>query len=845
MSDMLEEDDNISLGESEPGIDTAAERPRFMLSLWNENTPSPLANAVTTLGRDGQSLSPRPQTPLESRRHQSDDDDISICTLNDRGYAAAEMAFDQNTSSIRQNHDSVAAAESDLSLIGSHLQYKEATTKKISIVKSLGRDVYGSLEYFAGRPQGSQWLPVNHLFRIVTKESVFQALKESIPENSELREADLRRCAEAVCPPSGPENNAKVGSRSVFAILTLLEKVGEIRQFIELDLSDDNLPFVPDPNQPSPDGQLFPKGFDDDLKKRTFGSQWSLGEWGAFERYQRTMRSPYFAIGLSDKDRGIPHYELEPDTVLPFIAESSNTSSVVTSNSHVRRVQIHMHHHAMHKGVASGNPFFAVKELLAGSDNKKKFSREKNFREEVRAWAKTVGLSSHDHVIKLLATWRKGDSWNMLFPWARSNLKDYWEQNRPERSPEFVHWISTQCRGLVEGLKKIHRSPSDFAEEFGIHGDIKPENILIFDHSSNPYGIMVISDFGYTRFHGINTRSNAPAIGYSPTHRAPELNLQEPTTISRSYDIWTFGCVFLEFITWYLKGPHGIRDFVGCRTADDTGAPAGFKEDKFFIHSNIENNGEKEPVLKPSVNKWINHLRKQPYCGGYFRDFLDLIVKDLLQPIPKDRESCAKIAKQLKELEDKCKPEPSEYLMGQGCATTSSRPTSSTNHQSSQKKAVYNARAYSPVPGSFCDETWGPKSDRGSLNCASHGEMNNIAAVLSRDSPPHTPQKMGQESHQSQSSSPRMELQGQPTERTPLIASITKPCSCLGEDSHATISGAQPSREASESSTRLRSHDGPFKPHEMTADPRTRNEALSTRDLALFCLSTVMDIGVG
>ncbi|KAK1471155.1 protein kinase [Colletotrichum tamarilloi] len=190
----------------------------------------------------------------------------------------------------------------------------------------------------------------------------------------------------------------------------------------------------------------------------------------------------------------------------------------------------------------------------------------------------------------------------MLFPWAKSNLKEYWVRNRPLAMPESLQWLAAQCRGLAEGLQKIHRSPSEHATDFGIHGDIKPENILLFQNERYPDGILVISDFGFTRFHGRDTRSNKPAVGYSPTHRAPEVDMDLHHPISRSYDIWALGCVFLEFITWYLTGPDGVStEFVKRRVRDDVGAyPIRF--DKFF-NMRVFADGKKEAEVKASVLK--------------------------------------------------------------------------------------------------------------------------------------------------------------------------------------------------------------------------------------------------
>ncbi|KAL2876555.1 hypothetical protein SGCOL_008131 [Colletotrichum sp. CLE4] len=564
MNNPREEDDNLTLGDIQPGLDICNTQPRVILSRFNEDVGSSSINA-TNPRRDEQSLSPEAsRAPLDHQRLSIEDDEISIQTQNDRGYAAAERAFDKGTFATYQETGPVIA-ELVFGQMGTHLQGREPErATKTTFVKSMALEVLKSLEKYDGRSQGPKWLPVNHLFRIITRQSVLRALKESLAE-SELSQKALEKCAEAVCPPAGSGNT--IGSRSMFAILTILNRVEEIRAYIKLGLSDDNLPFIAGPDQLSQFGQLFPKGAQFQHPHESFGHSWSFETWGALKEWQKIMRSPFFAIDPGDRERDIPHYELEPDTVLPFIKEFPATSSTMTSYSKVQRVQIHMHHHTMYKGFNDENPCFAVKELLPELGNQNT-SREINFREEVRALAKTVGLSSHDHVIKLLATWRRGDSWSMLFPWARSNLKDYWLEESPDSkiSPDFVKWMSTQCLGLAEGLKKIHKSPSGhaeqfgIAEEFGIHGDIKPENILLFDSKSN--------------------------------------------TISRSYDMWTFGCVFLEFITWYLEGPTGIEHFVNQRIHDDKGAPPGFSEDKFFNISKTIGK-QKNPKVKRSVEEHI------------------------------------------------------------------------------------------------------------------------------------------------------------------------------------------------------------------------------------------------
>lgn len=228
---------------------------------------------------------------------------------------------------------------------------------------------------------------------------------------------------------------------------------------------------------------------------------------------------------------------------------------------------------------------------------------------------KSVGSSGHPHLINLLATWRQGQHNYLLFPWADANLRDYWYSRQPpEGDLSLVQWIAKQCLGIAEALRKIHRIPSDSNESpsnndiWGIHGDIKPENILWFKDEQEKHGKLVICDFGLTRYHGEETRSNAVPAGMTGTYRAPEIDTKY--TISRAYDIWTLGCLYLEFITWYIDGPEGVKvTFAAKRAADDHGSltHVGFRYDKFF--NCVESDGTSSTKMKALVKESVKKVR--------------------------------------------------------------------------------------------------------------------------------------------------------------------------------------------------------------------------------------------
>lgn len=241
------------------------------------------------------------------------------------------------------------------------------------------------------------------------------------------------------------------------------------------------------------------------------------------------------------------------------------------------------------------NPYFAVKELNhrdGGVDG---------FKDEVNAWKKSVGNTKHPHLISLLAVWHQDNSNFLLFPWANGNLREFWANNaQPDNDPSLVRWMARQCLGLVEALRKIHRSDSDPSFEYGIHSDIKPENILWFKNHGSEHGTLVICDFGFTKFHDRASRSVAQPVGWSLSYRAPEIDTIGQ--ISRAYDVWTIGCLYLEFTTWYLAGLEGVGCFEIKRVrCDKLKGDNIIKTDKFFNHAGRDGAVVKDAVFKVSL----------------------------------------------------------------------------------------------------------------------------------------------------------------------------------------------------------------------------------------------------
>jgi len=174
------------------------------------------------------------------------------------------------------------------------------------------------------------------------------------------------------------------------------------------------------------------------------------------------------------------------------------------------------------------------------------------------------------HIVSLLTTIQRekedGEEYMFLLPWADADLAGYWERAKRPHSHECYKWITEQCYGLAHAISIIHEAPGciheDGSQLYGRHGDLKPENILWFKRGGR--GILAISDMGLTEVHRNTSRSNIRGAGLpaTPDYRPPECDMfGKQGSVSRSFDIWTLGCVFLEYIIWILEGKKGVKKF--------------------------------------------------------------------------------------------------------------------------------------------------------------------------------------------------------------------------------------------------------------------------------------------
>lgn len=155
---------------------------------------------------------------------------------------------------------------------------------------------------------------------------------------------------------------------------------------------------------------------------------------------------------------------------------------------------------------------------------------------------------------------------------------------------------------------------------FGRHGDIKPQNILWFPDTSNSWmkgrgrGTLKLADFGVADFSTKDEfdsdfdRIRHQFAAQSPTYRSPENDFNDPR-IGSSYDIWSLGCVYLEFIAWWFGRWKLVKKFTEERKSPDLfwteykGLSTPIILDTFFESKRNELTQKMEATTKSSVSQ--------------------------------------------------------------------------------------------------------------------------------------------------------------------------------------------------------------------------------------------------
>ena len=274
-----------------------------------------------------------------------------------------------------------------------------------------------------------------------------------------------------------------------------------------------------------------------------------------------------------------------------------------------------------------------MKEIKGHTEDQEELQQlEEEWQREVQTH-KDFRILCHPNIIEFIAAITRDEKRYLMFRWADGgNLRQFWRQyKRPIVSPALVRDIIIQLRGLAEGLEKLHLYGGGTGSYR--HGDLKPENILRVrtkkENESQPdVGILKISDMGLAKHHTVNTKYRAATkMKYTTVrYQAPEVVLHSLSGKARSrrFDIWSMGCVTLEFIVWLLYGNKEL-DLFNKSIVGKFGEEVPFYQIK-------DDDGMEKAIVHPAVDAAMDTISRDQECKGHtaINDLFGIVRNQLL-----------------------------------------------------------------------------------------------------------------------------------------------------------------------------------------------------------------------
>jgi serine/threonine protein kinase len=284
---------------------------------------------------------------------------------------------------------------------------------------------------------------------------------------------------------------------------------------------------------------------------------------------------------------------------------------------------------------------------------------EQHYQHEVQAFSRLLqNPSSIEHVVKCYATFKHGETYNLIMQWVSGgDLLEYFRNTPPPQTSEEIADFWGSLTKVMIGLPPIHQTtvPGEHSDEYQlVHQDIKPDNILV-DPSPGP-GLYqfnpIVADLGHSYTRHIKTdTSDIPAVDRrgNQTYCAPESSHHAgfrrtgPNRITSDADIFSAGAVFSDAASWVANGHDGRQEyakrrhdclvkeqgFVGYETGFHNGVERLRCVDE--IHRDIRSNVSSHDKLTPRILDIVEEhmlslpnyrLRASLLCGKFEQEIL-------------------------------------------------------------------------------------------------------------------------------------------------------------------------------------------------------------------------------
>jgi hypothetical protein len=208
---------------------------------------------------------------------------------------------------------------------------------------SLGQIIRAAFKRSVGRDGGKEFLPLGSLYRILTKQRISDELTKLYPD---IQRHELNTLIGDIWNTKSiaqsPESTQITTRLRIFAVLALLDKVEEIRNFIRDKIYDSHLPLILSSTNDDGLRQLEHHGENGGQSVKLFSSWPKVHDLESYAEKQWQVLSPYFQLSTS-KHSEILHYDLQRETILPFVEKDEGRKR--GGFGEVFRVKIHPENH--------------------------------------------------------------------------------------------------------------------------------------------------------------------------------------------------------------------------------------------------------------------------------------------------------------------------------------------------------------------------------------------------------------------------------------------------------------------------------------------------------------------
>ena len=448
------------------------------------------------------------------------------------------------------------------------------------------------------------FIPFETLFRLMSQDRVRKVI--------DLCDVPVFRKSEMV-------EIAIRGARRILAILVVMRQEKNFLRFIETDhFRLDGL----DSRLPLPLTELSKILETTAVAKEFFDVQW-------------TFIPPEF------KNSAI-HRSLDADTILPFIGEPKDLGEgsfgVVTEVLVPREICQSVDYHGFSE-ISTNSKDMRTRSLVRkefklspGGESQATYGREESN-------LHILCRLKHPNIMPLISSYRFRGKTSFLFPRASGGtLHDFLRNDdRPAGLTSEEDILYALC-GLCSAIDTVHCfSISELdLRMIGCHHDIKPRNILMDDNK------FILADFGLARLKMATESSESDFVTGPRSYLAPECedaeNDYEKHSISRPSDIWSFGCILLELLTYLVQGSDGVVAFQQRRKIK-----IGNRTTSWAFHAGYQKK-------HPGVVSWMAELEHQlqydrPHLVG-----LLLLIREMLSIVPSERPRASAVLYRMRHL---------------------------------------------------------------------------------------------------------------------------------------------------------------------------------------------------